>query len=75
MKPKEFVIFFRFSRPKSSFGSGRSNQYKEDFFRVSILLAEFKIRWLYPLQIGKNPLQKECLWYDIKLHLMMRLQF
>ena len=51
-----------------------------NFYRLFLqglfdLLQGFRMRWLYPLQWGKSTPKKECLEYDTKLHLIIRLQF
>ena len=38
-------------------------------------LLGFRIHWLYPQQRGKTPTKKWCTRYDIKLHLIVRVQF
>ena len=38
-------------------------------------IITLRIRWLHPLLRHKNPHQKRCPRYDIKLHLIVRLQF
>ena len=51
------------------------NTYISNLFSSTTLSAELRICWLYPLQRGKILSKKGCPESDIKLYLMVRLQF